>query len=1167
MHVAFLPAFLVDRIGWLLVHSMWQFTLIALAVAVVLRAMQRTPASVRYWTCLLGWAVMVIAPAVTCILLPAPTREAEAVAPRLHVAVSSPHPDVALTFPAADPLTISVEPVAPTVPAESAMPWWVSLEARIAPWLEELVAVWCLGVLSFGLRPGWGWYIVHRLRQSGISAVPATVTTALKRASKRLGIRREVRVRQSKQVKVPMVVGYLRPLILLPLGVVSGLSAAQVEAVLAHELAHIRRHDYLVNLLQTLMETVCFYHPAVWWLSSRIRHEREHCCDELAVQTVGSRADYGRALLALEELRGAAPVLSLGANGGSLHERIRRLAAAETSPQTIGSGGLLIVALSIVLLSGIGIWTATRADEVTRLASATQAASEASEGSKPNSRQPVDAVTTKSVDERAAVTPEDTPAEGVVQGILVDAADGTPVPGARIILRSGRTYHAESDADGKFRLENIPPNPRQYLIWAYARNRITPKVQIEQTISEESDTARFVPLRLEMREGKRAKFVVTSALTGKPLAGAMIRFGYPDRRKTLTAADGTAVVQGLLAQEYDVTIEADGHARQAPQIDLSQSEAITEYKAALHPGGIVRGVAVDEQGQPLRSASVVYRIENGTGFYGDAYRTDADGRFQNRFLPFNTPIEISVHRDGYISQKKEVGLSATNRELDIQVALPQSPRESSIAGVVEDSQGNPVQGAQVASYGNRSQDRRETITDADGKFTLGDLFKGYTGYNLHIAAKGFAPQRISVEPGTPESPGHVSVNLEAGHTIRGQIVDANTGPLSGVLVTPRSTVYGIGGMGKSVRTRENGRFAFDSLPADVRFGVSHPEYPSLQYAPPQLDGDDLITVTLEAPGVLQGRVIDAETMKPVHQFRVRLGFSRSRKPSDPRGSFDSSWSNPGITFNSNEGDFLIKPLKDGLPLELTVLAEGYERSIVARAVAARADRSEALTVSLKRVDLTQRFTLTAQILDHAGQPAAGAHLRLIVSTDPPTGGNDNKFNWVLIKNGQLGQKSYCEQFLSGITGPEGRFEFKNVLPGKYLQLAYWGDGVPQGRSLDFDETQPGASDSVTIKLPQPAQIRGTIERSRFAKAGSIQLSLDRGPWHIYEIKLGEDQATFAFDDLPPGDYSVVVFAKPVAFSENGQQMFRLSPLAQLKIQLQAGETKKVSFTEPNVENR
>ncbi|MGO9112173.1 MAG: M56 family metallopeptidase, partial [Thermoguttaceae bacterium] len=139
--------------------------------------------------------------------------------------------------------------------------------------------------------------------------------------------------------------------VLLPACLVTGLSTAQLESILAHELAHIRRHDYLVNLLQTLVETLFFYHPAVWWLSHQIRNERENCCDDVTMATVGSRADYGRALLAIEELRAASSSFLLAASGGSLLARIRRVAGCEPAPRVVGGGsilGAILVSLAIV---------------------------------------------------------------------------------------------------------------------------------------------------------------------------------------------------------------------------------------------------------------------------------------------------------------------------------------------------------------------------------------------------------------------------------------------------------------------------------------------------------------------------------------------------------------------------------------------------------------------------------------------------------------------------------------------------------------------------------------------------------------------------------------------------------------------------------------------------
>ena len=116
--------------------------------------------------------------------------------------------------------------------------------------------------------------------------------------------------------------------------------------ILAHELAHVSRHDFLANLLQTLVETLFFYHPAVWWLSHRIRVERENCCDDLAVAALGNRVEYGRALLALEELRGTTTVLALGVRSGPLLDRVRRLLGRDPAERSVGAGSVVGVGLA-----------------------------------------------------------------------------------------------------------------------------------------------------------------------------------------------------------------------------------------------------------------------------------------------------------------------------------------------------------------------------------------------------------------------------------------------------------------------------------------------------------------------------------------------------------------------------------------------------------------------------------------------------------------------------------------------------------------------------------------------------------------------------------------------------------------------------------------------------
>jgi hypothetical protein len=171
-------------------------------------------------------------------------------------------------------------------------------------------------------------------------------------------VSRRVRLLPTDRVDSPSVIGWLRPVILAPVGVLSGLAPQQVEALLAHELAHVRRHDYLVNVLQGIAESLLFYHPAVWWISNQIRTEREHCCDDLAVEASGDVLVYARALAALESMRPAHFRAALSANDGSLLRRIRRLADPMAAHRPAGwgvawsLGALLLVGIAGVAVTG-----------------------------------------------------------------------------------------------------------------------------------------------------------------------------------------------------------------------------------------------------------------------------------------------------------------------------------------------------------------------------------------------------------------------------------------------------------------------------------------------------------------------------------------------------------------------------------------------------------------------------------------------------------------------------------------------------------------------------------------------------------------------------------------------------------------------------------------------
>jgi TonB family protein len=203
-------------------------------------------------------------------------------------------------------------------------------------------------VLLFSLRLVWAGRQISALRRQATPA-EAAVLAIVGDLRKRMKLARPVRVLVSAVADCPSVVGWIRPVVLLPAATVLGLTPQQLEAVLAHELAHILRYDDLVNMLQTAVETLLFYHPAVWWASARIRQERELCCDDLAVDTCGDALCYARALTRLERLRVTTPTLAMGSTGGPLWYRIQRL-TGDTGWQRGPSKLPGILALSLGLI-------------------------------------------------------------------------------------------------------------------------------------------------------------------------------------------------------------------------------------------------------------------------------------------------------------------------------------------------------------------------------------------------------------------------------------------------------------------------------------------------------------------------------------------------------------------------------------------------------------------------------------------------------------------------------------------------------------------------------------------------------------------------------------------------------------------------------------------------
>ena len=421
---------LVHALGWTIVHSVWQASLIAVCLFTALRLGVHAPHT-RYAASCLALAAMLAAPALTFTLTVHGQQASLAAPPVMASAAGGPARADAAASTSINPTRLagtdaaSVAGASGASAAESSNTSTTSLErVRIAldAALPTLVGLWICGLALGALRIGGGWWRAARLRSLGTVPLPAEWTSRITQLARRIGLLHPLIALQSTAVDSPSVVGWLRPVVLVPAAALTGLSRDQLEAVLLHELAHIRRHDYLVNLAQVVAETVLFYHPAVWLVSRRIRVEREHCCDDLAVEACGDAVTYASALAELERLRLVfAPTLALAAARGPLLRRVLRILDAKP-PRPAQSGGIVSIAAACCLAGPVGLfaWAPAAPDTTTNGEPILS----------PRATQPAPATTRRRAITATAATPASTVDPASREGTVQAAPTKEPSTGA-----------------------------------------------------------------------------------------------------------------------------------------------------------------------------------------------------------------------------------------------------------------------------------------------------------------------------------------------------------------------------------------------------------------------------------------------------------------------------------------------------------------------------------------------------------------------------------------------------------------------------------------------------------------------------------------------------------------------------------------------------------------
>lgn len=317
----------VSALGWCLLHFVWQAVAIGAAYALVRAVLPR--GNPRYLAAMLALIAMAACP----------------VATGMHEFSLAAAPELAGAATAATPVADAASRSAMATSS------WQLLLGTLLPWL---VLGWAIGAGVLSARVYRQWRGLRRMLAAAEQLLEWQ--SRARQFADRLGLRRMVPVLASVRVATPTLVGWVKPAVVLPLAVLARMPPAQIDLVLAHELAHLKRLDHVANLFQVVLETLFFYHPVVYWISREARNERELCCDTLALRvTGGERRDFVAALANLEEFRSGHVELALAASGGVLAERAWFIVgAAPTRPQRHHLRSHAVLMLAALALAGAG---------------------------------------------------------------------------------------------------------------------------------------------------------------------------------------------------------------------------------------------------------------------------------------------------------------------------------------------------------------------------------------------------------------------------------------------------------------------------------------------------------------------------------------------------------------------------------------------------------------------------------------------------------------------------------------------------------------------------------------------------------------------------------------------------------------------------------------------
>jgi beta-lactamase regulating signal transducer with metallopeptidase domain len=1119
------------RLGWTLLHTLWLGLIVAIGYALAALALRRRSAHARY---LAGCAALATMLAMTVgaflvVGLPQPPAQPKVAAAQAVPPVNAigPLPGQPGAVPMHAPLpkgeqdtdeTLAQGP-GPTAPwpFADAKPAALSIRVRarraLEPLLPWVVMGWSAGVAALALWQLAGWLAGRRLQRLAQPVKPATARLVGELAG-RMRIRRPVRVLECLRARVPMVMGWLFPVILLPVGLATGLSPSQIRAILIHELAHIRRYDYLVNLLASVVETLLFYHPAVWYVAARVRAERENCCDDMAVAMGAERFSYAESLVRVAQRSlearsgGLRPTLNLGATSGrsQLRGRISRLLGVSQQTSRLGRAWpVALVVLALLAVSAMLLSAPAEAGD--QLADSSSPASQPA-GTQPAGSGRVQGPDVAPVAQRLFKAIRDLDS-AALEGLYDDAS-------YRRLRGQFDRYDLHlrwvwADQEWALACSSNAPRKRSSDIgllmitlqkqagqWAGTAGQTCLLAQRQSAIDEflkAHPRAQLIwDVAKQPLEGPKLELTLLDAQTNQPLAEASVRSYEGDQAMYQTGPDGRVVVPAGSGRVY-VSVAASGYVRCSASWQTAPPES---FVVKMERGQPIGGLVQDEQGRPISGANVHIGLstpaqEGPVRPSGSVEaRTDQQGRWAIEHAPSQIEtIYVQLTHSDYLSDpymRSGGDVPPLGEFLAGKAVLVMKQTGLSLSGTVYGKDGKPLAEATVAQGDSRfGTNFPSARTDAEGKYAFKQVQPG--AMNLTVQAPGHAPQMRQVTPG--EDLGPVDFHLEAGRTIRGRVVDSKGNPIAGAGVAA-DTWRDKRTVNWRVETGSQGRFEWKEAPNDpVKFDAYKQGYMSSRdnWLSPS-DQEQLITLGDQLK--VRGQVVDAQTRQPIGQFTIIRGTDSGQ---------NMSWGGGRESSKFTDGRYELRIGEPYPGYVIRIEAEGYKPAI------SRTFTTDEGEVAID-FTLEKGQNVAGVVVDAQGQPVAGAQMAMVLTGQylQVAGDRISHHDATIVRTGPDGRFSMppqVDEFLIVIVNDSGWAE---LTPQQFqdgqgrIQLQPW--GRIEGRLLIG--TKPGAGERIE------------------AYGSDSQPSVRQRPHVAYDdLQAQTDSAgRFVLDHVPAGEFQV-----------------------------------------------